>query len=332
MAVRENGRQSAILGTGACLPSRVLTNQDLEKMVDTSDEWIVTRTGIKERRIASPEQATSDLAYEAALEACANASLSPEELDLIIVGTVVPDMPFPSTACLVQARLGAKKAAAFDIEAACSGFIYALSIAHQFIANGVYDKVLVIGAETLSRVTDFTDRTTCVLLGDAAGACVLGPSTHGNGILSLHLGADGTGADMLKQPAGGSRLPASHETVEKRQHFVSMNGALVFKFAVKTIDSAVRQVLRESGLTTDDVSLLIPHQANLRIMESAAHRLGIPMDRVYVNIDKYGNTSAASIPVALHEAWEAGRVKQGDTVVLVAFGGGLTWGSAVIRW
>jgi len=332
MVVAENRRRSAILGTGACLPARILTNQDLERIIDTSDEWIVARTGIKERRIAAPEQATSDLAYEAALQACANASISPEELDLIIVGTVVPDMLFPSTACLVQARLGAKKAAAFDIEAACSGFVYGLAVAHQFIANGVYDKVLVIGAETLSRVTDFTDRTTCVLLGDGAGACVLGPTTSGNGILSLHLGADGGGADMLKQPAGGSRLPASHETVEKRQHFVSMNGSQVFKFAVKIMDSAVRHVLKDSGLTTDDVSLLIPHQANLRIMESAAQRLGIPMDRVYVNIDRYGNTSAASIPVALHEAWEAGRVKKGDTVVLVAFGGGLTWGSAVIRW
>jgi 3-oxoacyl-[acyl-carrier-protein] synthase-3 len=332
MMVAEKARHSAILGTGACLPARVLTNRDLEAMVDTSDEWIVTRTGIRERRIASPEQATSDLAYEAALQACANASVSPEDLDLIIVATVVPDMPFPSTACLVQARLGAKKAAAFDIEAACSGFVYALAIAHQFVANGVYDKILIIGAETLSRVTDFTDRTTCVLLGDAAGACVIGPARDGRGILSLHLGADGGGADLLKQPAGGSRLPATHETVDKRQHFVSMHGSQVFKFAVKTMDSAVRRVLDECGLTTDDVSLLIPHQANLRIMEAAAQRLGISMDRVYVNIDKYGNTSAASVPVALHEAWEGGRIKEGDVVVLVAFGGGLTWGSAVIRW
>jgi 3-oxoacyl-[acyl-carrier-protein] synthase-3 len=310
----------------------VLTNQELETMVDTSDEWIVTRSGIRERRIAAPEQATSDLAHEAALQACSDARISPEELDLIIVGTVVPDMLFPSTACLVQARLGAKKAAAFDIEAACSGFVYALAIADQFIATGVYDKVLVIGAETLSRITDFSDRTTCVLLGDGAGACVVGPAHDGREILSLHLGADGGGADLLKQPAGGSRLPATHETVEKRQHFIYMNGSQVFKFAVKAIDSSVRRVLDDCGLAPGDVSLLVPHQANLRIIEAAAGRLGIPMDKVYVNIEKYGNTSAASIPVALHEAKEAGRINEGDVVALVAFGGGLTWASAVIRW
>jgi 3-oxoacyl-[acyl-carrier-protein] synthase-3 len=321
-----------ILGTGSCLPENVVTNSDLEKMVDTSDEWIVTRTGIRERRIAVAGQNTSDLAYGAAREACERSGTDPRELDLIIVATVIPDMPFPSTACLIQHRLGATRAAAMDIEAACSGFIYGLSIGYHFVVAGTYRRVLVVGAEVLSRITDFTDRNTCVLLGDGAGAAVLGPVEDGRGILAIKLGADGSRADMLKQPAGGSRLPASVETVQARQHFIVMNGREVFKFAVKTIDTAVREVLDECGLTPQDMSLLVPHQANLRIMEAAAGRLGLAMDRIAVNIDRYGNMSAASIPVALHEASRDGRLKPGDLVVLVAFGGGLTWGSVAMRW
>ncbi len=321
-----------ILGLGAMVPERRLTNQDLEQMVDTSDEWIVTRTGIRERRIAAPDEATSDLALVAARLAMERAEVRPQDIDLIIVATVLPDMLFPSTACLVQERLGAVRAAAFDLEAACSGFIYALSVGSQFIATGMYRHVLVIGAEVLSRIVNWQDRNTCVLLGDGAGAAVLGPSRGERTLLSTYLGADGAGADLLKQPAGGSRLPATVQTLADGMHYVHMNGNQIFRFAVRTMGAATFAGLKKAGLTMDDLDFLVPHQANLRIIEAAAERFGLGMEKVMINIDRYGNMSAASIPVALEEAESTGRLQKGDHVVMVAFGGGLTWGSAVVRW
>jgi len=326
-------RRATITGVGSCVPERVVTNFDLEKMVDTTDEWIRTRTGIRERRVAAEDQATSDLAVVAARRALEEARLDPADLDLIIVATVTPDMPFPATACIVQDRLGASRAAALDLETACSGFVYALATGAQFIETGLYNNVLVIGAETLSKIVDWTDRRTCVLLGDGAGAVVLQPApAEDQGLLSFHLGADGGGADLLKQPAGGSRLPASEETVRSRLHYVHMNGREVFKFAVKVMGEAAQAALEKCGLGFADVDYYIPHQANYRIIEASARRFGLPMERVYVNIDRYGNTSAASIPVALDEAVDQGRIRPGDLVLLVAFGGGLTWGAAVCRW
>ncbi len=325
-------RQVGILGMGVGLPEKVLTNSDLERMVDTSDEWIRTRVGILERRVVADDQATSDLALMAAQRALEASGTSALDIDLIIVATVVPDMPFPATACLVQHKLGAKNAAAFDLEAACSGFLYGMAVGIQFVACGMYDRVLVIGAETLSRITDFEDRNTCVLMGDGAGAAVLGPAQDSRGILAVKLGADGSGGDILKQPAGGSLKPASLETVQSREHFIQMSGSQVFKFAVRTMDTAVRQVVELAGLTVDDITLLVPHQANLRIIEALGSRLGLAPEKVAINIDRYGNMSAASIPVALWEAHRDGKVKEGDIVVLVAFGGGLTWGSVAIKW
>lgn len=325
-------RHATITGVGSCLPSNVITNSDLEKMVDTNDEWIRTRTGIRERRVVDAETATSDLAVVAAERALAEAGVAAEDLDLILVATVTPDMPFPATACLVQERLGARQAAGLDLEAACSGFIYALATGAQFIESGLYDRVLVIGAETLSKIVDWTDRRTCILLGDGAGAVVLEPTEPDQGIVGLHLGADGSGADLLYQPAGGSRLPASDETVRQRLHFMQMNGREVFKFAVKVMGEAAQAALDKCNLSLGDVDFYVPHQANYRIIESSARRFGLPMDRVYVNIDRYGNMSSASIPVALDEALNEGRINPGDIVLLVAFGGGLTWGAAAIRW
>ena len=321
-----------IVGTGFYVPEKVLTNFELEKMVDTTDEWILTRTGIKERRIASEEQATSDLAAAASRQALSNAKILPQEIDLIIVATLSPDMLFPATACLVQKNIGATKAAAFDIEAACSGFIYGLSIAQQYIQNGIYKTTLVIGAETFSRILDWQDRNTCVLLGDGAGAIVLKEVENGKGILSVHLGADGTGADLLKQPAGGSRLPASHETVKQRLHYLKMNGREVYKFAAKSMAETVIDGLSKIGLSPKDIDLLIPHQANIRILECVAKKLNLPMEKVFINIDRYGNTSAASIPIALSEAVEQERIKKDDIVALVSFGSGLTWGASIIKW
>lgn len=325
-------RRVTITGLGSCVPERVLTNFDLEKMVDTTDEWIRTRTGIRERRIADETTATSDLAIVAARRALAEAQLDPADLDLIIVATVTPDMLFPSTACILQDRLGARRAAAFDLEAACSGFLYALAAGAQFIETGMYNNVLIVGAETLSKIVDWTDRSTCILLGDGAGAAVLQPSGDERGILSIHLGADGGGGDLLKQPAGGSRCPATEETVRNRLHYVHMNGREVFKFAVKVMGEAAQTVLQACNLTFNDVDYYIPHQANYRIIEASARRFGLPMERVLVNIDRYGNTSAASIPMALDEAVSEGKIKPGDIVLLVAFGGGLTWGAAAIQW
>jgi 3-oxoacyl-[acyl-carrier-protein] synthase III len=321
-----------IWGTGKYVPEKVLTNADLEKMVETNDEWIVTRTGMKERRIASPEEASSDLAYEASLIALKNAGLSPEDLDLIIVATITPDSAFPSTACLLQDRLGAKKAAAFDLSAACSGFIYGLANASNFIATGMYKNALVVGAECLSKITDYTDRNTCILFGDGAGAVVLGEVPEGRGFQSFELGADGSGGELLKLAGGGSRLPSSPATIENKQHFIYMAGSEVFKFAVRIMGNAAEEALRKAGLDKEDIDLLVPHQANIRIIQSSINRLNLPESKCMINLHKYGNVSAASIPIALAEADEEGRLKEGDCVVLVGFGGGLTWGASVIRW
>lgn len=323
---------AGIIGVGAGIPDGVLTNADLEKMVETSDEWIRTRSGIRERRIAPPEMAASDLALIAAREALADAGITPAELDLVIVATITSDMVFPSTSCLVQHALGAEKAAAYDLSAGCSGFIYGLAQAAQSIATGFCRYVLVVGVDLLSRVTDWTDRSTCVLFGDGAGAAVLGPVEEGKGFLAHYLGSDGGGAEHLFMPAGGSRRPADHATVANRMHYIKMNGNEVFKFAVRIMPEAAEEVLRRAGLGKDEIDLFLPHQANIRIIESAAKRLGIPMERVYVNVDRYGNTSAASIPICLAELHRAGRLRPGDHLLLVGFGAGLTWGASVLIW
>ncbi|HSW35584.1 MAG TPA: beta-ketoacyl-ACP synthase III [Candidatus Limnocylindrales bacterium] len=322
---------SAITGLGYAVPAQVLTNTELEKMVDTNAEWIVQRTGIKERRIADSNTATSDLAIEAARKAMADAGVSAKELDLIIVATVTPDYLFPSTACIVQREIGAIRAAAFDLGAACTGFLYGLTVANQFIGSGKYRHVLVVGADTLSKITDYTDRNTCILFGDGAGAAVVSASS-GQGILSVNIGADGQGADLLMQPAGGSRQPATMETVNARGHYIKMAGQEVFKFAVNKINLAATQALNQAGINARDLRLLILHQANLRIIESAAKKLGIDRDRVYVNLDRYGNMSAASVPVAFAETREQGMLNIDDYILLVGFGGGLTWGAALIKW
>lgn len=321
-----------IIGLGKYLPDTVLSNADLEKMVDTSDEWITQRTGIKERRIARDDEATSDLALEAAQNALKQARLKPENLDLIIVATITPDMFFPSTACILQKRLRALNIPAFDINVACSGFIYGIVLANQFIKAGMYRHVLVVGAEKMSSVTDWKDRSTCVLMGDGAGAAVLGPVTKG-GILNVHLGADGSKGDLLKMPAGGSRIPASIQSVEGGLHYMKMNGNELFKYAVKLMADAARKATEPLGLKGDDIDLVIPHQANIRILNAVAKRMGIdPEKKLYLNIEKYGNMSAASSAVALAEAVEEGRIKKGDIILLDAFGAGLTWGSVVVEW
>jgi len=324
-------RRATITGWGKYLPPNVMTNKDLEKIVDTTDEWIQKRTGIKKRRIADEDTATSDLAIEASQEALEKANLDPEELDLIIVSTVTPDMAFPATACIVQDKIGASNAAAFDLEAGCSGFVYGLSVGAQFIESGLYDNVLVIGAETLSKITDWEDRNTCVLFGDGAGAAVL-QATDKGGFLAFDLGSDGSGANALYMEAGGSAKPASLETVKNKQHYIRMEGNPVFKFAVKTMKRASLDVLEKAELTTDDINLLIPHQANTRIIKSARRRLKLDEDEVYVNLPELGNTSSASVAIAMAEAKENGKIKNGDNVLLVAFGAGLTWAAAAIEW
>lgn len=316
---------------GKYIPEKVLTNADLEKMVDTSDEWITTRTGIKERHIAAKDEATSDLAVNAAKQALKNAGLKATELDMIIVGTVTPDMPFPSTATFVQAKLGAKNAFCFDISAACAGFIYAITIAQQFIARGTCKNALVIGAETLSRITDWSDRGTCVLFGDGAGAAVLGETSTGQ-IVSTYLGTDGTKTEMLHMPGGGSRNPASEQTIKDRLHFIKMEGNEVFKIAVTSMADAALMALKNAGLKCADVNWIIPHQANLRIINAVAKRLGFVNAQVYLNIEKYGNMSSACVAIALCEAVEQEKIKKGDIVLLDAFGGGLVWGAAVLKW
>ena len=324
-------RPAGILGTGSYTPSRVLTNFDLEKMVDTTDEWIRTRTGIVERRIADPDVATSDLALPAAQAALEQAQVDVSDIDLIMVGTVTPDTIFPCTASILQQKLGVKTAA-FDILVGCTGFVYGVAVAGEMIASGAYDHILVIGAETLSRIADWEDRSTCVLFGDAAGAAVVGPVPEGRGILSYSLGNDGTNADALKVPAGGSRLPASAETVANRLHYLTMNGPEVFKFAVRSMTESGEEVVSRAGLTMKDIDLVIPHQANLRIIDAAAKRLNIPYERFVCNLERYGNTSAATIPLALDEVHREGRIKPGDLILLSSFGAGMSWASMVLRW
>lgn len=306
-----------ILGTGHYLPEKVLTNADLEKMVDTSDEWIQTRTGIKERRIAPDHIDASDMAYFAAKDALEEAGVAPEEIDLIIAATVTADTPFPGVSSLIQARLGATKAATMDVSAACTGFVYALVTGEQFIKTGAFDKVLVIGVDKLSKILDWSDRNTCVLMSDGAGAAVIGKVSDGRGILSFELGGDGSGSELLYQNEKG---------------FITMNGREVFKFAVKQMPESSVNVLDKAGLTKEDVDYLIPHQANIRIMEAARKRLGVPEDKMATTIQKYGNNSAASIPIALSESVKDGKIKEDDVIVLVGFGGGLTWGALALRW
>lgn len=325
-------RAVGILGMGHYVPEKILTNFDLEKMVETSDQWITERTGIKQRHIAAPEEATSDLCYNAAMIALKDAGVAPEEIDLVIVATASPDHVFPSTACLVQDRIGAKNAAAFDLAAGCSGFVYSLGVASQMIATGLYKHALIIGAETLSRIMNWTDRNTCVLFGDGAGAAVLGPVEEGYGVLGIDMGADGSGSKYLIQPAGGSRNPASPETVEANDHTIHMNGPEVFKFAIQIMGKTAKRALAKANMKAEDLDMLFPHQANLRIISSAAKRLKMPMEKVWVNVDRYANTSAASIPIALCEAQAAGALKKGDNILLDGFGAGLTWASIVLKW
>ena len=325
--------RARIAGWGKALPRRVLSNAELEGMVDTSDDWIRSRTGIRERRIAGPDESTFTLAVEAAREALAVAGVAPSEVDLVVVCTFSPEFGgMPSTASLVQDALGASRAGAFDLNAACSGFIYGLALAQGLIVSGMQRTVLVIGAETMSRLLDWSDRSTCVLFGDGAGAVVLRAGDGRTGFSSSVLGSDGSGGELLWIPGGGSRQPASAESVETAQHFIRMNGKEVYRFAVSAAPRASRQAVQQAGLSMDDIDLFVPHQANVRIILSAAGALGIPLERTFVNVDRYGNTSAASIPIALCEAVEEGRVRPGAHILLAGFGGGLTWGASVLRW
>lgn len=325
-------RYAHITGWGMAVPEKILTNDDLAQMVETDDEWIRTRTGIRERRIAAPEQSTATLATEAALRALSVANLHPAEIDLIIVATSSPEHIFPATACLVQDSIGAEKAGAFDLSAACSGFIFALNMATQAIRSGSIETALVIGAETLSRLINWKDRNTCVLFGDGAGAFVLQASEQAGGLLSAIMRSDGSGGDLLSIPAGGSRLPTSLETVHKNQHYIQMDGREVFRFATRVMAQATREAIHAAQLKIEDIRWIIPHQANQRILEAAARGLDVPMERLIVNLDRYGNTSTASIPLAVCEAVEQNKLKAGDRVVFVGFGGGLTWGAAVAQW
>ena len=324
--------RARIIGTGCYAPKRVLTNADLARMVDTSDEWIVQRSGIRQRHIVDDGEATSDLAVRAAQQALERAGLVPEDIDFIAVGTTTPDMLFPSVGNIVQHRLGCRRAGSVDLLAACAGSIYSLATGAQFVQTGKYRRVLCIGAESLSRITDFTDRGTCVLLADAAGAAVLEATEEDRGILDVDLYSDGRYWDLLYMPGGGSRHPATHETVDARMHYAKMKGSEVVKVAVRMVADAAERILARNGFTASDVSLFVPHQANLRIIEAACKRVALPMDRVYVNVDRYGNTGAASVYVALAEAVEAGRVARGDLVLMAAFGGGFAWGAALMRW
>lgn len=323
-----------ILGTGSYAPKNIVTNDDMAKIVDTSDEWIRTRSGIGARHFAAENEHTSDMACIAAERALDAAGIERSEIDLIIVATMTPDMPFPSTACLVQSKLGLPNVTTFDMQAACSGFVYALSVANSMLLSGNFNKALVIGAEKMSGILDFEDRTTCVLFGDGAGAAVLTREITAEkiGVLGAISGADGSNPSLLQQPAGGSALPASADTLANRQHFLKMNGKEIFKSAVRVMGQASTDIIEQQGYTPEDLSLVIPHQANMRIIDSLAKRLKIPMDKFHNNLDRYGNTSAASVPIALDEAFRAGRIKSGDLILLVAFGAGLTWASSLIKW
>ncbi len=325
-------RRSVILGTGSELPSTVVTNHDLEKMVDTSDEWITVRTGIKERRVLEEGKGNADMAFHAARRALDDAGVDAKDLDAIIMGTVSADYPMPSSACVLEDLLGARNAFSFDVGAACSGFLNALAVADSFIRTGKVNRALVVGSDTLSRWLNWHDRTTCILFGDGAGAAVLGPSENGAGILSTKLRTDGSYVKTLYVPAGGSRKPALPDTVKNNEHTITMNGKEVFKIAVRSMEEISREALAEAGITIEQVSLVIPHQANKRIIVALAERLGVPMEKVMVNLDKYGNTSAASIPVALDEARRQGRIKPGDIVLFNAFGAGFAWGAAVVKF
>ena len=350
-------RQVHVLGTGSCVPDRVLTNHDLEQLVDTSDDWILARTGMRERRLASPGQGTSDLAVEAATHALEQSGLSPADLELILVATVTADNICPPAACRVQMKLGAHRAAGFDINTACSGFMNALFTGHHLVAAGAFENAVVIGADILSSITDYEDRESCVLFGDGAGAFVIGPrceatgqgSNSSNGqpeysqpefgqsgqpgeLLDHVVGIDGTGADLIIVPAGGSLKPASQETVARREHYLSLEGRKVFRFAVKKMAELVELMAARNNITVDDIDLMVPHQANLRIIEAGAQRLGISMDKVFVNVDRFGNTSSASVPMALDEAARTGRLERGQLVCMMAFGGGLSWGATLMRW
>jgi 3-oxoacyl-[acyl-carrier-protein] synthase-3 len=325
-------RTVSIVGTGSYMPEKRLTNADLMAIVDTTDEWITTRTGIKERRIAGEDELTSDMATKAALKALEQAEVTPAEVDLILVATATPDMLFPATACFVQKKIGAKNAACLDISAACAGFLFGIEIAQQFITSHTHDTVLVIGAEKLSSITNWTDRNTCVLFGDGAGAAVLQHRGRAHGVISTHIGSDGAFTDILFMPGGGSRCPITKENADMNLATIHMTGKDVYKPAVISMLSASKIALEKAGLTTDDIACVIPHQANLRIIEAIADRLKIPLDRFYVNLDKYGNTSAAAVAMALDEANRTGRIKRGDYVLMVVFGGGLTWASTVVEW
>ena len=328
----EKELRAAIVGTGSYLPEKVVTNFDLEKMVDTSDEWIFTRTGIRERRIVSDSETTSTMAVEASRRAMEAAGITPAEISLIIIATVTPDYPFPSTAALVQDKIGASNAGGFDLQAACAGFVYGTILGARLIEADSSQIVLVIGAEVLTRITDFTDRSSCILFGDGAGAAILRACKDGRGIMASEFGVDGSGGDFMKLPAGGSAMPATEKTVRERMHYMKVRGRETFRFAVVKMADLVRSTIEKSGLTMDDVKLIVPHQVNSRILQAAANRLNIDMERIYINIDHFGNTSAASVPIALDEAVKTGKIERGDVIVMVAFGGGLSWSSAVVRW
>ena len=325
-------RTVSIVGTGSYAPTRVLTNYELEKMVDTTDTWIRTRTGISERRIAAEGENTSDMAVHAARAAMEQAEVHPDEVDLIIVATVTPDTFFPATACWVQKKLGAFNAACFDVSAACSGFLYSLEIAQQFISTHVYNTVLIIGADKLSAITDWTDRNSCVLFGDGAGAAILRNRPNAHGVISTNMGADGSFTDILVMPGGGTRCPITKENADQRLNTIKMVGKEVYKQAVTSMFNASNKVLEEAGLCYEDIACVIPHQANLRIIEAIAERMQLPMEKFYVNLDRFGNTSAAAVAMALDEAHRNGRIQVGDYILLVVFGGGLTWASSVIQW
>lgn len=328
----EKGYTASITGIGSFLPKKVLTNDDLTKMLDTTDEWITKRTGIKERRIVENGATASDLAIEASLRALDDANVLPSEVDLIVAATITPDCLVPSTACFLQDKIGASNAGAFDILAACAGFVYALSIAKSFVASGAMKTVLVVGTECLSKITDYTDRSTCILFGDGAGAVIV---QRGNGrreIITTYLGSDGSQAELLMLPAGGSKLPTSHETIESRSHYIRLKGKELFKVAINNMVDVITKTVAENNMKIEDIDLIIPHQSNIRIIEAAMDRLKLPRKKAYINIDRFGNTSSASIPIAIDEIDKGGMLNPGDSVLLVAFGGGLTWSSSIIKW